>query len=344
MKPPIPKPNPIIFNSPFSRAIYLSSDSEVEFIGDNQLRIQGEDSQTVVLTTVHTIVIFGEITLDSYAIFPILKSGTSIVFFSVNGEFLGRLDPAYTVKPDVIRAQALITSEQQLHLTQRIIWGSLRNNRRFLTRSIRERKDEVAEFTEAVKQLDFAIKEIHRKEDLRAVAGLLGAGLSKYYLALNKTIRGSTWEHGYRRSQEITPFNLMLDFVYKLLEEEIATALAIHNLDPNQGIWHSPSYRGRGLIKELSLEFKAFAEAVVIRCINRQQIALKDFDGQPRSLPRPVVRTLAKEFERKMGERFTYPLSDGVICTYQEAIEVQARQLALYLIGAIPEFCPLNVK
>jgi CRISPR-associated endonuclease Cas1 len=191
----IPTPDSKLFSHPFRKAIYLLPDSSIE-VDKKALSISREKKENIELATLHTIVVFGHLNLDSYAIIPILKHDISIVFFDKNGKYVGRLEPAYTLKPNIIKAQALMTKEQREHLTRRFVWGTLRNNRRFLMRCIRERSSEISEFNEALTQLNFVIKELEKKRD--SLVGLLGAGLSKYYIALSKAPRQATWEYNQR--------------------------------------------------------------------------------------------------------------------------------------------------
>ena len=134
-----------------------------------------------------------------------------------------------------------------------------------------------------------------------------------------------------------TPFTAMLNFGYRLLEQEIRIVIATAGLDPRFGLWHTGA---DALAKDLASGCKPLVDSVVLRCINRGQVALKDFDGwKPtlKSLPFQVRETLQANFEKKLSA-----VAGGQL--FRDAINSQAQRLALFVVDEVQEFEALEWK
>ena len=293
---------------------------------------QGYSTAIYELAQVRSIVAFGNVGFESDVLPRLLQFGISMVFFGGDGEFLGRLEPNFGVAPERLKAQINLGEDRKLYLTQRLVRASLRQHRRLIQRSQREHKIDLAE---AIQSLDFSITAIKGKEKIASVASLLGSGLHGYYLGLVQAIRIPGWI--YEGRKVATPLTAMLNFGYRLLEQEIRVAIATAGLDPRFGLWHSGA---DALAKDLASGCKPLVDAVVVRCINRGQVALKDFDGwKPslKSVPFRVREILQEDFEKKLCG----VVGGGLV---RDAIRFQAQQLAQYLLAEIEEFHPLEWK
>jgi CRISP-associated protein Cas1 len=284
------------------------------------------------LAQVRSLIAFGRIGFEPDVLPALLKSSISVVFFGGNGEFLGRLEPNFGIAPELLATQIDLDEDRKLYLSKQLVRASLRQHRRLIQRCQREHHGDLGE---AIQCLDFSIKAIQKKEAIASVASLLGSGLHGYYLGLSQSIQNPGWEYEGRRSA--TPLNAMLSFGYRLLEQEIRVAIATAGLDPRFGLWHTGA---DALAKDLATGCKPLVDAVVLRCINRGQVALKDFDGwKPilKSLPFLVREKLQADFEKKLNAEI-----GGV--QFREAIARQAQQLARFLLGEAEAFEGLEWK
>lgn len=279
---------------------------------------------------VRSLIAFGHIGFEPEVLPKLLQLGISVIFFGSEGDFLGRLDPDFGQVPELLEAQINLSGERRLYLTKQLVRASLRQHRRLLQRYQRERKLDLAK---AIQALDFSIEAIEKKNRIASVAALLGSGLHGYYQGLSIRLMG--WE--YEGRKVATPFTAMLSFSYRLLEQEIRMAIAVAGLDPRFGLWHSGA---DALAKDLATGCKPLVDAVVLRCINRGQVALKDFDGwQPtlNSLPFRVRETIQADFEMKLSAEI-----EGV--TFRDEIALQAQQMARFVLGEIGEYQALEWK
>jgi hypothetical protein len=80
--------------------------------------------------------------------------------------------------------------------------------------------------------------------------------------------------------------------------------------------------------------------SIVLRCINRGQVALKDFDGWKstlESLPFLVRETLQADFEKKLSAEIK-----GV--PFRDAIARQVQQMARFILGEVEAFDGIEWK
>ncbi len=306
-------------------SLYLQSNTTIALAEDPHWLVllhpnEGYSTAIHELAQVRSIVAFGHIGFEPEVLPKLLQSGITVIFFGGDGEFLGRLEPNFGVAPDLLKAQIDLSEDRKLYLTQQLVRASLRQHRRLIQRCQREHKIDLAE---AIQALDFSIKAIRHKDVIASVASLLGSGLHGYYLGLAQAIRIPSWIYEGRKIA--TPFTAMLNFGHRLLEQEIRIAIATAGLDPRFGLWHSGA---DALAKDLATGCKPLVDSVVLRCINRGQVALKDFDEwKPslKSIPFQVREVLQSDFEKKMCS-----VVGGV--PFRDEIVIQAQRFARFLL------------
>ncbi|GEM_PF-4712038 len=344
----VPKAPEVLQQEPLLPTLYLKSHTTLELAEEdpNYLYLKNPEhsfgESVVLFKNIRAILAFEPFEIKPTALGKLLRSQVPIILFAESGEYLGRVEPSYTTRPDLIRAQALMSEQQKLHLTQIVVWGVLRRCRRFLLKAGRERT--IPPVAKAADTMQLSIDAIFNCTSIECVQGHLGQALLAYYPALFKGLSTPGWEYDVRSSNK--PLNRMLTFTYNLLHEFVKSAIYAVGLNPMQGHWHKSCHSREALVEDISFQFKPYVDTVVIRILNLNQVALKDFDDEwweSKSLPPKVVRVIMNSFERKMSERFTYP-NTKINCSYQEAIYLQTKLLALYLTGQCEYYCPLDLK
>lgn len=341
----IPKPDPSLLTTTQQTLFLNPGETVVHFQeeGETWLALPDRPYSVIPFRDIRALVAFGHVAIAPETIPALLAHKIPVVLFAGDGSFLGRMEPALAPRSDLLHRLLNLEDEKRFHLTQRIVWGVLRQYRRFLQRCDREGAGPMAD---PIQQLDWAIKAVTRKTDLHSALGCRGAGMAAYYKAgLPAAVRVPGWDWTGRDGA--TPLNAMLSFAYRLIEQGMTTAIAVAGLDLHTGIWRSPTHQNLyGLVQDLAAEFYVFADAIVLRAINRRQVALKDFDEWAvgsEAVPPLVRETLVREYAKKMGESFVIPYTKLKV-SYQEMMVFQARQLAEYLSGNVREFCPVSVK
>jgi CRISPR-associated protein Cas1 len=332
----VPKPSPKVAVED-KNTFFLKEGTKVEFseeFPDTLFLIHPELSyqeSVVELPRARSLIATEPTEIEPSALSLLLRHEVPVVFFSNTGEFLGRLDPKRSKRMDLMQAQFNASEEQRILFAKFVIWGNLRNVRFFL--NCRNLDNELVKTN--VKIIDESIAQIFNCDTVEQLFGYQGRGLARYYESFETKLVFSGW--GFKRNEN-NPINAMMDFCNQLLEQLAYTALLAAGLNPDIGILHRT-----GLVHDLCAEYKGVIDAIVVRCINHRRVSLKDFEERWESkfLPPQVARILTESFERRMTERFQYPVLKFP-CTYQESLFIQAQQIALFLSGEISEYCPLS--
>ncbi|MBD2505339.1 CRISPR-associated endonuclease Cas1 [Anabaena azotica] len=339
----VPKPSTKIEQEKVLPTIFLKEYSTIEIDKSGYIRISHPDfdyNQTLwSIDDLQAIIAFEPLEFDSNLITTFMRSQIPIVILDSQGGVLGRIEPSYKIRPDILQAQSLMSSEQKVRIMQAVAWSKLRRLRRFLSRSSRENSEEL---TEACQRLKEAINLVYRQDNVDSLQGMIGHGMLLFYNALPSCLN-QDWRYTGRR--ENSPIVRMLNFSNKLLEESVKIAINSVGLNPAHGYWHS-SYKSQlGLVADFVSEFQLFAESAVVRACNRGQVVPKDFDNcwDSEHLPKIAVSAIADSFEKKMNERFTYPHTN-LNCSYQELLYLQAKQLTWFLTGEIDEYYSPDIK
>ncbi|KGF73445.1 hypothetical protein DO97_20530 [Neosynechococcus sphagnicola sy1] len=89
--------------------------------------------------------------------------------------------------------------------------------------------------------------------------------------------------------------------------------------------------------------FVMVVDAVVLSGINRRTLSPKDFTSEPMSkavsLTGEGLRIFLRLYEQKKQSKFRYSVLQTQ-CTFQKAFEIQARLLAIYLMGETEKYPP----
>ncbi|WP_035140464.1 CRISPR-associated endonuclease Cas1 [Fischerella sp. PCC 9605] len=128
----IPKPPKLLEHEPLLPTLYLESDTTINLAEDpSYLYLENPEhsySQSIFpLNAARAILAFEPVEIKPRALSALLRSQIPLILFSQSGEYLGRIEPTYTTRPDLIKAQALMQD-----LMQMLVWSVLRRCRRCL--------------------------------------------------------------------------------------------------------------------------------------------------------------------------------------------------------------------
>jgi CRISP-associated protein Cas1 len=132
----------------------------------------------------------------------------------------------------------------------------------------------------------------------------------------------------------------MLSLAYAVLAKELTVVLQAVGFDPFLGFYHRPRYGRPALALDMMEEFRPLiADSVVVNAVNTGVVQRKDFivRGGAYTLNGAARARFLQAYERRMDELVTHPVF-GYRISYRRVLEVQARLLARYLGGEIPEF------
>jgi len=116
--------------------------------------------------------------------------------------------------------------------------------------------------------------------------------------------------------------------------------------DPFFGLYHRPRYGRPALALDLAEEFRPIiGDSVVIQVLNNGEVGRNDFVVRAGAvaLTPGGRRKVLLAYERRLQQLVRHP-QFGYRVTYRRALEVQARLLAVWLLGEVPEYVPFTTR
>jgi CRISPR-associated protein Cas1 len=331
--------------------VYITQ--EDAFIGkvDERLTVKADKKNLldVPLIKIDGVVALGRATVSPAVVVELLERHIPLSFLTVNGRYLGRLEPEMTKNIFVRKAQwqAAGESEKSVHLVRGFVRGKLKNYRNTLLEC--QRKYSPQDLEKPIAQLKQVIASVEKTSSINSLRGLEGAGSATYFGCFNRLIRVPEFSFEVRRRRPPTdPVNSLLSLGYSLLRHDVQSAVNIVGFDPYLGFLHFERYGRPSLALDLMEEFRPLVvDAVVLTAINLQKVSPNDFTAEPLSgavsLTKEGLHNFLRLYEQKKQSKFKHPVM-GKLCTYQEAFEIQGRLMAKYLMGDVDKYPPLILK
>jgi CRISPR-associated protein Cas1 len=142
------------------------------------------------------------------------------------------------------------------------------------------------------------------------------------------------------------PVNALLSFGYAMLAKEATVALLAEGLDPWWGLYHKPRHGRPALALDLMEEFRPLVvDSAVITAINTGMIAAKDFQRSQAAclLTDTGRKAFIRAYEARFDQLVTHPVFD-YRCSWRSILRLQARLLAKWLAGDIPEYTGMTTR
>ncbi len=302
---------------------------------------------SVRLLDVSQINLYGNIQVSSQLFRELFARDVPVCWFSYGGWFSG-VGTGLPGKNVELRRRQVVTSAQGgLEIAKAVIRAKIRNSRTLLRRNSRERDDRVLD------QLKTLSEQVETVESASSLLGVEGAAARIYFgafpamLRAEKRLPGAPFSfEGRNRRPPLDPVNCLLSYVYGLLTKELTVALFVVGFDPYLGFYHRPRFGRPALALDLTEEFRPIiAESVVINLINNGEVAAGDFIVRSGgvALTQSGRKAVLAAYERRLAHELTHPVF-GYKITYRRVLEVQARLLAAFLLGEVPEYVPVTTR
>ncbi|GIW27662.1 MAG: CRISPR-associated endonuclease Cas1 [Meiothermus sp.] len=334
-------------NSEVLNTLYIQTQGVYLRLEGDTLRIEHEDVtlRNVPLHHLGGLALFGNVLVSPYLLHRCAQDGLEVAWFSESGRFQGRL--AGPVAGNVLLRQAqyraLDNPSSSLYLAQRFVEGKLKNARLVLQRAVRERGETEA-LALALYEHEAALRQLPQARSLDEVRGLEGNAASAYFAAFGDLLLSGEFRFdGRNKRPPRDPVNALLSFVYALLTTQCTAALEGVGLDPQAGFLHALRPGRHALALDLMEEFRAWwADRLTLSLLNRKQLTLEHFETRPGGavlLNEEGRKVVIVAFQTRRLETVQHPL-------FKEPVPVgllphiQARLLARYLRGDLPQYLP----
>jgi CRISPR-associated protein Cas1 len=370
---PTATPRRLIAARDDERALYLNTQGHRVGIKSERLIIKDGDSviDEIRLNDVTHVALFGNIQLSTQAIQELCEQEIPVAYFSMGGWFYG-LTRGHGLKNVHTRIQQFAAASnplQCLALAQKIVQAKIRNHRTMLMRL----------HTQPPSAAVVGMKEIAARvpnaRGLDELLGMEGAAAALYFqhfagmikvgdddledeipgLEMNSKAQerkkaeteAFTFDFTHRKRRPPTdPVNALLSLAYSLLAKDCTIAALAVGFDPYVGFYHQPRHGRPALALDLMEEFRPLvAESAVLTAINNRMITSGHFvrAGDAVNLTPHGRKAFFHAYEQRMNTLITHPVFDYKV-SYRRVLELQARLLARWLTGEIPDYVPMVTR
>jgi CRISP-associated protein Cas1 len=187
--------------------------------------------------------------------------------------------------------------------------------------------------------------------DPGVLLGLEGQSAAVYFGNFGRMLKakgpGSSFDFTTRnRRPPRDPVNALLSFAYALLTKDCFSAVCTVGFDPYQGFYHTGRHGRPSLALDLVEEFRpVIADSVVLTLINNGMLVDGDFLRWRDAchLTDAGRKTFFEVYEQRKATEVTHPVF-GYKMSYGRMLEVQARMLAGFVRGDIPQYVGFTVR
>ena len=317
---------------------------------------------SIPIHMLESICVFGASSISPPALALCWEHGVAVNFLTEFGYLQARMTGVADTSVLLRRAQfrAADDSGKCAAIARQIIAGKLQNSRNSLLRAARETDsaDERARVTVATDALARQLHELGQwtPEDLcltgalDRLRGAEGSGGATYFGVFSSLLKQQRADFGFAGRSRRPPrdlINCLLSFLYALVRHDCIAALTSVGLDPFVGFLHADRSNRPSLALDLMEEFRPWlADRLAVTLVNRQQVGPEHFrlrEGGAVEFTDAGRKLVITAYQQRKQESLTHPLLEQEFRIAQFPF-VQARILARYLRGDIPEYVPLVPK
>lgn len=310
------------------------------------LQVKDKDvlRQEIRMHEISQLNLMGNIQISTQAVQALTEAEIPVCYFSQGGWFYGITAGLSTKNVFLRKAQFRLADETWfcLRLARKLVSGKIRNQRTMLMRN----HEEPPGIT-----LDGMKGMAARAEDAQSLEELLGIegnGARLYFAELAGMLKVDEDEDA-RFSFDFTtrnrrpprdPVNALLSLGYSILAKDFTVACYAVGFDPMMGFYHQPRFGRPALALDLMEPFRPLiVESAVLQALNTGMVADRHFvsAGKAVALKPEGRKAFYQAYEARMDTLVTHPLFDYRL-SYRRMLEVQARLLAKYVEGSIPEY------
>ena len=289
---------------------YLSKDGQNVVVS-----VEKQERFRIPVINIEGIVTFGYLGASPGLMKLCADNGVSLTFLSPNGRFIGRMQGPTRGNVLLRKEQYRIADDEgrSLRFARLFIAGKIQNYRTTLQRFIRDNGENDG-VEAAVNSMEHSKKWALKATSASQLIGIEGDAANAYFGVFPELILHQKEDfafHGRNRHPPKDKVNAMLSFVYTLLANETAAALATVGFDPYVGFLHTLRPGRTSLALDLMEEMRAYlGDRLVLSLINRKQMTAKDFVVQGAEgivMSDEGRKTLLSAWQKRKKETIVHP-------------------------------------
>lgn len=346
-KPPAGETRRLVTPRDDLRPLYLNTQGLRVGRSGGVLQVKEKDvlRQEVRIGEISQLNLMGNIQLSTQAIQALCEAEIPICYFSQGGWFYGITTGLNTKNVFLRRAQFRLAEEEwfALALARKLVAGKIRNQRTMLLRNHLEPPEGV------LREMREMAGRAERAGNLEELLGIEGNAARLYFsefagmLKVEEEGEGEAFGfdfNGRNRRPPRDPVNALLSLGYSLLTKDLTIACYAVGFDPLMGFYHQPRFGRPGLALDLMEPFRPLiVDSAVISAINTRMVRAEEFVsvGNAVALTPEGRKGFFRAYELRMDTLVTHPWFEYRV-SYRRLLEIQARLLAKWLQGEIPDY------
>jgi len=302
---------------------------------------------TAALKDVSQLVLCGSVSVSAQALHWLCQEGIPVVHLTSGHWFCG-LTTGITLRNAFVRSaqfQAAADPARCLTTAKAIVAAKGANQRTMLRRNASPNPsadlDDMADL----------LGKVPSAPSCEHLLGLEGNLAARYYANFARLLSprdfDASWDFTTRnRRPPKDPVNAMLSFGYAMLAKECTVALLAEGLDPWWGLYHKPRYGRPALALDLMEEFRPLVvDSAVITAVNTGMVTAGDFvrSNAGCMLTDTGRKSFIRAYEGRLDQLVTHPTFD-YRCSWRSIIRLQARLLARWLSGDVPQYTGMTTR
>ncbi len=316
------------------------------------VRKDGEELAKVPMHAVRQVCVFGNVQVSTQALQTLAENDVPVAYLTGHGKFVGAFVPAVPKNVGLREAQfrKFADPAECLALAKAVVRAKLVNQRALLMRCLRGDGDRGSDEL-AAQGLSDAVVKLDGAASVESVLGLEGTGASWYFGEFGRFLKAQPPGRGFdfaarNRRPPRDPVNALLSFAYAMLAKDCFSAVCAVGFDPYKGFFHSNKHGKPSLALDLMEEFRpVIADSVVLTLVNNEMLTPADFLTWRDAchLTEAGRRAFFQAYEQRKATVVTHPVY-GYRMSYSRMLEVQARMLAAYVRGSVPNYTGFTVR
>jgi len=200
-------------------------------------------------------------------------------------------------------------------------------------------------------QMAELLSKVPKSPSCEHLLGLEGNLAARYYANFSHLLSPrdfeAEWDFTTRnRRPPKDPVNAMLSFGYAMLAKECTVVLLAEGLDPWWGLYHKPRHGRPALALDLMEEFRPLVvDSAVITAINTGMVSTGSFRRSQAGciMTDSGRKAFIRAYEARLDQLVTHPVFD-YRCAWRSIVRLQARLLARWLTGDVPEYTGMTTR
>ncbi|WP_406673697.1 type I-C CRISPR-associated endonuclease Cas1c [Nonomuraea sp. N2-4H] len=334
--------------------LYVQTQGASLHLDHDSLKVVVPESpkKTLPLRRLDGIVVYGHVSLSAELLARCAEDGRAVVWMSLSGRFLGRVDGPTRGNVMLRHAQHLAYADQavRLGIAKNCVAGKLQNSRQLILRGARDATgDAQVTLRKLAQDIGDLLARAPEAQNLDELMGLEGQAARLYFEGLTHMLRLPPDIAPFTsrtRRPPTDPVNALLSYLYGLTRALVHGAAEQVGLDPYLGFLHGMRPGKPALALDLMEEFRPLhADRLALNLLNRKQLRKEHFETLPGGAVQMTEdgrRLVLTEWQAWKNKDWPHKLLGRKVSASLLPV-VQARLLARHLRGELPAYVPWMV-